>query len=74
MSLFFFRASNAAYTSMQVPRLGIELEVQLQPKPQAQQSGILATSANHTAACGNVGSLRHWARPEIEPHGYQSDS
>ena len=35
--------------------------------PQPQQHGIQATSTTYTTACGNAGSLTHWARPGIEP-------
>ena len=35
--------------------------------PWSQQCQIWASSATYTTAHGNVGSLPHWARPEIEP-------
>ena len=44
---------------MEVPRLGVELEL----KPTAYTT---ATATNITAQ-GNTGSLTHWARPGIEP-------
>ena len=37
-----------------------------QPIPQPQQHRIRATSATYAAACGNAGSLAHWARPGSE--------
>ena len=52
---------------MDVPRLGVKLELQLQPAPQTQQHQIWAISAAHTAACSRAGSLTHWARPGFEP-------
>ena len=52
---------------MEIPRLGVKLELQLRPMPQPRQRQIQATSAIYTAACGNAGSLTHWARPGIEP-------
>ena len=42
-----------------------------QPTPQPQQHRIRATSATHTTAHGNAGSLTHWARPGIEPMSSQ---
>ena len=39
--------------------------------PQPQQSEIWATSVTHAAACGNTGSLTHWARPGIKPASSQ---
>ena len=52
---------------MEVPRLGIKSELQLQSMPQPQQCQICITSVTYTAAYGNAGSLTHWARPGIEP-------
>ena len=52
---------------MEVPRLGVKSELQLGPIPQPRQYRIWATSATYTTACGNAGSLTHWARPGIEP-------
>ena len=46
---------------MEVPRLGVKLELQLEPPPQPHQ--IRAASATY----GNAGSLTHWVRPGIEP-------
>lgn len=54
---------------IEVPTLGFksELKLQLQPSPQPQGCQIPATSATCAAACGNTGSLTHWAMPGIEP-------
>ena len=46
---------------MEVPRLGVESELQLRPTPQLQQNWIQAATATHASACGNAGSLTHWA-------------
>jgi len=73
-AFFFFQGC-----THEVPRLGVESELQLPtyttaqscsccwPTPQAQQSQIRATSETYTTAQGNAGSLTHWARPGIEP-------
>ena len=50
---------------MEVPRLGVELE--LQPTPQPQKLQILAVAAIYTMAHGNARSLTHSAVPGIEP-------
>ena len=45
---------------MEVPRLGVQLELQLcWPMPQPHQQGIRAMSATYTPAHGNPGSLTH---------------
>ena len=44
---------------MEVPRLEVELELQLPAWPQPQQRGIRAKSATYTTAHGNTGSLTH---------------
>ena len=51
---------------MKVPRLGSDQSCSCRPTPQPQQCQIPAASATYTTAHGNVGSLTHWARPEIE--------
>ena len=51
----------------EVPRLGVKLELQLQPTPQPQQWRIGATSAAYTTVQGNAGSLAHCLKPGIEP-------
>ena len=52
---------------MGVPRLGVESECSCQPMPHPQQHQIWAASVTYAAACGNDGSLSHWARPGIKP-------
>ena len=44
---------------LEVPRLGVELELQLRPKPQSQKHWIRAASVNYGAAFRNAGSLSH---------------
>ena len=57
---FLFRAIPIAYGSSQARG---QIGATLQP----QQHGIQAMSVTYAAACGNVGSLTHWARPRIKP-------
>ena len=57
---------------MEIPGLGVELELQLQPVPHLGQPGILATSATYTAACSNAGPLTHRARPGIKLHPHRN--
>ena len=52
---------------MEVPRLGVESELQLRPRPQPQQHQIWAESETYTTAHNSTGSLIHWVRPGIEP-------
>ena len=51
---------------MEIPGLGVELELQLPASATAQQCQMRATSAICTAVCGNTGSWTHWLRPGIE--------
>ena len=53
-SFFVFLGPNPRH--MEVPRLGVESELQL---PQPQQHGIQATSVTYTTSPGNAGSLTH---------------
>ena len=50
---------------MEVPRLEVELELQLLAWATATQ--LQAMSETYTTAPGNAGSLTHQARPGIEP-------
>ena len=61
--LFFFLQPKLWHK--EVPSLGVESKLQLGPMPQSWQSWIQAASATYPAACGNVRSLIHWARPGI---------
>jgi len=47
---------------MEVPRLGVELELQLPAYPTATATQDLT----YTTACSHTGSLTHSARPGIE--------
>ena len=62
---YFFLWPNPQH--MEVPGPGVKLELQLQPMPQPQEHRIQAVSATYATACGNSGSLTHWAKPRIEP-------
>ena len=55
---------------MEVPRLGVQLELQL-PQQQPQPHRTQAESATYPTAHGNAGFLTHWARPGIEPTSSQ---
>ena len=52
---------------MEVPRLGVESELQLPATATATAMQIQATFATYTTAHSNNESLTHWARPGIEP-------
>ena len=52
---------------MEVPRLGVELELNLRSIPQPWQRGIRATSSTYAVAYRITRSLAHWARSGIEP-------
>jgi len=51
---------------MEVPRLGVEWEIQLPAYTIATACQIQATSASYTTAYGNARSLTHGVRPGIE--------
>ena len=61
----FFSLVFLGHTHMGVPRLGVELELQLTAYATVCQ--IWATSATYITAHDNARSLTHWARPWIEP-------
>ena len=52
---------------MEVPRLGVQSELQLPAYTIATALGVQATSATYTPAHSNAGSLTPKARPGIEP-------
>ena len=52
---------------LEVPGLGVESELQLQPAPQWWQYWIPSASATYAASCGNAISLNHWVRLGIKP-------
>jgi len=51
---------------MEVPRLGVKLELQLLAYATAKHCPIRAASATYTTAHSNAGFLSHWVRPEVE--------
>ena len=52
---------------MKVPRLRVELELQLPVYATATQPRIWASSATYTVAHSSVRSLTHWVGPGIKP-------
>ena len=62
---FFFLGPHLWH--VEVPRLGVELELQLQLLATPQQHQIPAASATYARAQGSAGSLTLWARPGIKP-------
>ena len=71
LPFFFFQWLHLQH--MEVPRLGVESELQLQlSTSQPQQCAIRASSETYTAAHGNAGSLTHGWRPEMEPVSSQT--
>ena len=53
---------------MEIPRLGVELELQLPAYTRATETlGIQASSSTYTTAHGKARSLTHGERPGIEP-------
>ena len=63
-SPFFFCFLGPHLQHMEVPRLGVESELQLLAFTTTQDPSGTAT---YTTAHGNAGSLTHWVRPRIEP-------
>ena len=64
---FFFLSLGPHLQPLEVPRLGVESELQLPVCATAIATQILAMSATYTTAHDNAGSLTHWAGPGIEP-------
>ena len=52
---------------MEVPRLGVESELQPPAYATRQHGGIGVTSTTYAAACGNTGYLTHQEGPGVEP-------
>ena len=63
----FFFPFYSIWKHVEVPGLGVKLELKLGPTLQPWQHGIPAASATYTAVCSNASSLMHWVRPGIEP-------
>ena len=51
---------------MEIARLGVESELQLESMSQPQQCKIRATSATYATACSNIRSLTHWRKSGIK--------
>ena len=67
-TFFFFLWPHLRH--MEVPRLGVELELQLLAYATAQQPPIQAASATYVAACCNTGFLTHWGQgSNLHPYG-----
>ena len=65
---FFFFCFLVLYLQhMEVPRLGVELELQPPAYTQPQQLETRAVSATYTTTHCNARSLTHWPMPGIEP-------
>ena len=64
-AFFFFFGLHPRH--MEIPRLGVESELQLQAYTTATATRVRAASVTHTTAHGNAGSLTQWARPAMEP-------
>ena len=58
---FFFLGRHVWH--MEVPRLGVESELQLLAFTMAQKRQIRAASATYATVHGSGRSLTHWARP-----------
>ena len=65
--LFFFLFLGLHAWHMEVPSLGVELELHLLAYTIATANQVQARSATYTIAHSNAGSLTHWVRPGIEP-------
>ena len=63
---FFFFFLRPHLRHLEVPRLGVEMELQGLPMPRSWQHSIWAKSVTYTTACGNTRFLTHWARPGIK--------
>ena len=65
---FFFLFLWQHLRHMEVPRLGVKMELQLRPTPQLQPCQIQATSENYAAACSNSESLTPEGGQGLNPH------
>ena len=63
----FFAISGSHSWHMEVPRLGVKLDLCRRPTPQPQQHGIWAMSVTYTTAHDNTRSFIHLVKPGIEP-------
>ena len=67
LSLFYFTFFRAQVQHIEVPRLGVELELQLLAYPTATAMWDPSLISNLHHSLWNAGSLTHWARPGIKP-------
>ena len=65
VEFFFLMVAPVAYRSSQARGSNGSCSCRSVPPP--QQCHIWATSVTYAAACGNPGSLTHWARSGIKP-------
>ena len=56
---------------MEVPRLGVKLELHLRPTQKSWQHQIWASYVVFTTACCNIRFLTNWTRTGIEPSSSQ---
>ena len=72
MYYLFFCFLGPHLWQMEVPRLGVELELQLRTYTQPKQCRIWAASVTYSTAHGHAGFPTHWARPwsNLHPHRY----
>ena len=63
--VFFFFCLWPHLWHIEVPRLGVKWELQLQAYATAMSTQIWTLSATYVVSCGNARSLTHWARPGI---------
>ena len=66
LGLGFFFLLGMPVWHTEVPRVGVELELQPAAGPQPQQFRTWAPSVTYTTAHSNAGPLSHWARPGTE--------
>ena len=66
-SLFFFFFKWPHLQHMEVPRLGVKLELQLPAYTTATAAGDLSPVCDYTPAHSHARSLTHWAGPRIKP-------
>ena len=73
-SFLFFPFLRLHLQHMEVPKIGVKLDLQLGPIPQPWQHWIRATSVTYAAACSNARSLIHWVRRGIESTSFLMDT
>ena len=66
-TIMFVFISELQVQHMEVPRLGVKLELQLPAHTTATATLDLNCICHYATACENAGSLTHWARQGTEP-------